>query len=323
MVRIVVASKGDLRQVRPGLAARVNNDYLRISSDCALVTATDSKHAPYLFNAIASIHRRFPDHPVLHVFDLGMNRMQRRELSGVRWIQLRGVERFVKHWKQNWSWKPYILTQVKQRYVLYFDAANIVLYRPLLLWYRAIQSKGYFLIENGQTMDQITPPDYWKLFGFNETLLANAPTFGAGLLGFDRYGFAGDAMDEVLARTIEGWTLGRSAQETRRTYDSSVIRECPCFRADQTLFNLAFRKHCRGKLVLRDELRYCGRGGPSDHRRQYLWYSRRQRSSLIYFWQPMGEPTAEFFLNRLMAYVTILTRYLGGRLLRLLPSRRP
>jgi hypothetical protein len=304
------------------LARRVHQDYLRIRSDCALVTATDSKYAPFLFNTIASIHRRFPDHPTLQVFDLGMSRMQKQELSGIPWIQLNQVERFAKHWKQNWSWKPYILTMVQQRYVLYFDAANIVLYRPWLLWFRAIQRNGYFLIENGQNLRQITPSTYWNLFGLKESLLGDAPTFGAGLMGFDRRGFAGGAIDEVLALTIEGWNLGRSAKETRNTYDSSVIRECECFRADQTLFNLAFRKFSPRALVLRDELKYCGRGGAKDHPHQYLWYSRRRRDSLIYFWQPIGGLTVAFLFNRLTAYVTILTRFLGGRFLRLLRDRR-
>lgn len=303
-----------------GLMARAYRDYVRISSECALVTATDSRHAPYLFNTIASIHARFPDHPTLHVFDLGMNRLQRKELSSVPWIQLRDVDKFVDHWKQNWSWKPYILTKIPQRYVFYFDASNIVLYRPLILWFRIIARSGYLLIENGQKMRQITPPEYWQLFNCDPTLLSDAPTFGAGLMGFDRHSFAGKAIDDVLARTIQGWNLGRSSQEVRRAYDRSAIRQCECFRADQTLFNLAFREHCAGTLVLRNELRYCGRGGPADHPRQYLWYSRRQRKSLIYFWQSIGTTDLTFFFNRLTSYLRIVSRDYAIQLLRLWPK---
>jgi len=115
----------------------------------------------------------------------------------------------------------------------------------------------------------------------------------------------------VLARTIQGWTLGRSAQEIRPTYDRSVIRDCECFRADQTLFNLAFRKHCGTALVLRDESRLCGRGGPSDHPRQYLWYARRKRESLIYFWQPIGRADFAFLLSRCTSYLRIIARDLA------------
>jgi hypothetical protein len=304
------------------LARRVHAAYMGIAPDSALVTATDRKYAPYLFNTIVSIHRRFPNHPTIHVFDLGMNRAQRIELSGIPWIQLRDVKHFVKHWKQNWSWKPYILTQIEQRYILYFDAANFVFYRPLLLWFSAIQSKGYFLIKNGQRLRQTTPSEYWALFGVDRMAFANAPTFGAGLMGIDRAGFAGAAIDEVLSRTIEGWNLGRSADEIRSTYDRSVIRDCECFRADQTLLNLAFRKHYNTALVLRDELKYCGLSGPSDHPRQYLWYSRRQRRSLVYFWQPLNGSSLAFLFNRIGSYFSILTRYIGGHLLRLLSGGR-
>jgi hypothetical protein len=298
-----------------GAKSRLYADYMRMAADCVLVTATDSRHAPYLFNAIASIKLRFPDHPPLHVFDLGMNRLQRSELSGVPWIEVRPIDRFVKHWKRNWSWKPYILTQLPQRYVFYFDASNIVLYRPLMLWFLAIAHNGYFLIENGQTMRQTTPPEYWQLFGLDPVGLLDAPTFGAGIMGFDSRGFAGAAIAETLARTIEGWNLGRSPQEARPAYDRSVIRQCECFRADQTLFNLAFRKHSGGALVLRNELKYCGLGGPADHPRQYLWYARRKPSSLIYFWQPIGNAGVTFMISRLTSRVRIFVRDCVSRLL--------
>jgi hypothetical protein len=307
-----------VQHCKSALSNRIYRDYVRISPDCALVTAVDSKHAPYLFNAIASLHSRFPDHPVLYVFDLGMNRTQRGELSGVPWIQLREVERFVDHWKKNWSWKPYILTQVPQRFVFYFDGSNIVVRRPLVLWFRTIAREGYFLIENGQRMGQITPPDYWELFGCDRAILADAPTFGAGLMGFDLHGTARRVIDEVLARTIQGWTLGRSAQESRLSYDRSVIRQCDCFRADQTLFNLSVRKHAAGSLVLRDELKYVGRGGAADHPRQYLWYSRRQRKSLTYFWRPIGNANFAFTFNRVTSYVRITAANCVILLLRLL-----
>jgi hypothetical protein len=301
---------------------QLDRRYRRIASDCVLVTAADSKYAPYMFNAIASIHDRFPDHPSLHVFDLGMSCAQRSELTGVSWIQLRSVERFVDHWKQNWSWKPYILTQLKHRYVFYFDSANIVLMRSLASWYGAIARNGYLLIANGQRMNQITPPEYWKLFDCDRTLFGDAPTFGAGLMGFDREGFADKAIADVLARTIEGWTLGRSVDEVRRTFDHSVIRDCECFRADQTLFNLAFRKICGGNLLLRDELKYCGLGGAQDHARQYLWYSRRKRSSLIYIWTPIGTSTVAYYFNRLTFVVWLWATECARPLWRLLQSAK-
>ncbi|HUN74979.1 MAG TPA: hypothetical protein VMU40_10725 [Steroidobacteraceae bacterium] len=297
----------DVRRIANRRAA-LHREYLQVRGDCALVTATDSRHAPYLFNAMASIHERFPEHPCLEIFDLGMSGSQKQELSRVDWARVRSIEPFVSHWKRNWSWKPYILLQVPQRYVFYFDASNIVLFRSLALWFRIIARQGYLLFENGQRLCQTTPPGYWELFGGRLEEFSDAPTFGAGLMGFDRDTRANTAIREVLERTIEGWTLGCSPGETRRAYDRSVVRDCECFRADQTLFNLAFRKHFGASLVLRNELKYCGHGGPHDHPRQFLWYSRRRRDSLIYFWRPIGEARMVFAFNRLTSYALITLR---------------
>lgn len=75
-------------------------------------------------------------------------------------------------------------------------------------------------------------------------------------------------VNETLTRTKQGWNLGRSAWEQRRTYDSNVTRDCASFRADQAPLNLAFRKYYGTDLMLREELRYCGRGGPDQATRQ-------------------------------------------------------
>lgn len=305
-----------------GVGRQVERDYEQIRQDCALVTATDATHAPYLFNAIGAIRDRFPSHPKLCVFDLGMSWAQRRELFGIPWLEVRNIERFVGHWHRNWSWKPYILTRVEQRYVLYFDAANIVLYRPLHLWFAAIRRHGYMLIENGQELQDITPTDYWSMFGLDPGACGRQPAFGAGLFGFDRMSPAGAAVQEALSRTKEGWSLGCSAGEERRIYDRSVVRHCPCFRADQTLFNLAFRKQFGLTLTVRDELRYCGRGGPHDHPRQYLWYARRKRSSLRYFWIPLKSASPIYWLNRASAYLWIAARDHAHKLRALWLQRR-
>jgi hypothetical protein len=301
---------------------RLREEFMRIAPECALVTACDSRHAPYLFNAIASIHARFPDHPVLHVFDLGMNNIQRKELLGVSWVQLREVEPFATHWKQNWSWKPYILTKIPQRYIFYFDASNIVLYRPLLLWFLAIARNGYFLLENGQKLRQTTPSNYWALFGCEPSVVSEAPTFGAGLMGFDLHSPARALVDEVLKRTIEGWNLGRSANEVRLAYDRSVIRDCEYFRADQTLFNLAFRRYYSNDLVLRDELKYCGYGGSHDSPTQYLWYSRRNIRSLTYILKPIGSASLAFLLNRITSLSRIIARDIAIVIFRLWSQRK-
>lgn len=296
------------------MSARLDREYLEMRADSALVTAADTKYAPFLFNALSSIHANFPDHPLVYVFDLGLSRAQRCELESVPWVRLRAIDRFVSHWKAGWSWKPYILTQVDERFVLYFDAANIVLYRSISLWFLAIKRHGFFGIANGQRMQDVTPSDYWNMFGLNPDDCAARPTFGAGLFGFDRTGLAGAAVSKCLALTIAGWNLGRSANEQNPLYSEVALRDCACFRADQTLLNLAMIEQMGPDILIRDEVRYCGRGGSHDHVNQYLWYSRRNKSSMLYFARPLHRYSSIFVYNRLTAWVKLTLRWRASEL---------
>lgn len=296
------------------MSDRLHSEYEAIRADSALVTATDAKYAPFLFNTLSSIHANFPDHPLVYVFDLGLNRAQRCELESVPWIRLRAIDKFIPNWKVGWSWKPYILTRVNERFVLYFDAANIVLYRSIALWFLAIKRHGFFGISNGQRMQEITPTDYWALFGLDSDACAARPTFGAGLFGFDRASPAGLAISKCLALTVAGWNLGRSASEQNPLYGKVAIRDCVCFRADQTLFNLAMIEHMGLAILVRDEVRYCGRGGSNDHVNQYLWYSRRNKSSLLYFTRPLHTYSSVFFFNRITGWVKLSIRWRASEL---------
>lgn len=296
------------------LTARLDSEYQEMRTESALVTAADAKYAPFLFNALSSIHANFPDHPVVYVFDLGLSRTQKCELKSVPWVKLKVCEKFVPHWKSGWSWKPYILTQVNERYVLYFDAANIVVYRSIYLWFLAIKRHGFFGVANGQRLQDITPSDYWTMFGLDPNVSASRPTFGAGLFGFDRSGPAGAAVNKCLALTVAGWNLGRSASEKNPLYSKIVLRDCACFRADQTLLNLAMVEYMGPEILIRDELRYCGLGGPCDHVNQYLWYSRRNKNSMLYFNTPMNAYTAVFLYNRLISWMIVVFRWRASEL---------
>ncbi|MFT5046374.1 MAG: hypothetical protein ACI8UP_003353 [Porticoccaceae bacterium] len=298
------------------MTAKLENEYQEMRTDSALVTAADAKYAPFLFNALSSIHSNFPTHPLVYVFDLGLSRAQRCELKSVPWVRLRKIEKFAPHWKTGWSWKPYILTRVRERYVLYFDAANIVLYRSIALWFLAIKRHGFFGIANGQRMQDVTPSDYWSMFGLDPDACAGRPTFGAGLFGFDQIGPAGAAISKCLALTIAGWNLGRSASEQNPLYGNVALRDCVCFRSDQTLINLAIIEHMGSNILIRDELRYCGLGGQRDHVNQYLWYARRNKNSMIYFFKPMNAYSAVFMYNRATSWMRLVFRWRASEILK-------
>jgi hypothetical protein len=290
------------------MRARLDGEYKEMRFACALVTAADAKYAPFLFNALSSIHINFPDHPLIYVFDLGLSRAQKLELDNVSWVRVKPINKFVPHWKAGWSWKPYILTQVEEQYVMYFDAANIVLYRSIALWFLAIKRHGFFGIGNGYFMHEITPSDYWDMFGLDPIVCGAKPIFGAGLFGFDRASPASQALQKCLSLTVAGWTLGRSASEQNPLYGKVPLRDCTLFRADQTLFNLAFLECFGANLLIRDETRYCGRGGAHDHPSQYLWYTRRNKYSLLYFNKPLNGYSIIFLVNRLTDWFMVMLR---------------
>lgn len=280
------------------LAEKLHFEYLQYKQDCSLVTAVDAKYAPYLFNALASIHTKFPDHPHVFIYDIGLNTLQRLELESIPWVSVLEVPVFAPHWKVNWSWKPYVLANAPGRYVFYFDAANIVLNRSIELWFLSIIRNGYFVINNGQNLMDITPSDFWSCFNLDPDSFSRLPTFGAGLIGFDKRSVVGAAIDKVLDMTLSGYNLGRSANEKNKIYQPNLIRDCICFRADQTLLNLAFREALGWEMIVRPEKRYVGMGGAFDHPNQYLWYARRKKSSLVYVNRKLGESFFVFVFNR-------------------------
>jgi hypothetical protein len=281
-------------------------------SNAAIVTAADARHYPYLANMLSSLCRRSPESVPVHVFDLGFSAAQRRELQTTSWIHLRAIEPFVPHWRLNWSWKPYIMANVDVRHLLYLDAPNLVVLRSLRPWFLATSRDGYFVVDNGQRIGDMTPPTFWSRFGLEAADFAQSPALGAGILGIDRDGPAGTALLDTLAAVRDGLNLGCSADEFRPSYDRSVVRDCAVFRADQTLFNLAFRKAYGTNLTLHDERKYCGKGGRNDAPRQYVWYARRQPRSMTFFWRPFGGALAAFVLNRATAYPHILLRRWAG-----------
>jgi hypothetical protein len=284
----------------------IQQQYALIRAQCVIVTACDAKHAPFLFNALASCRDKFPDHPHVVVYDLGLTALQKHELRGIDGVGVHEVPHFVPHWRLNWSWKLQAMTAPNGRYVLYLDLPNFVVMRSLAAWFVSIARCGYLLVANGQVLGDVTPQDYWQMHGLDGKEMQAQPTFGAGLVGFDRNAAAYGAIGRAYQRVIEGLNLGRSSDEKSGNYQPNIIRNCKCFRADQTLLNLAFRETFGASLQIRRAAPYTGSGGPVDHRKQYLWYARRQRSSLGYLFTRSNGIGPVYFVNRVF-WTTRLT----------------
>jgi hypothetical protein len=249
---------------------------------------------------LASLHRNFPNHPKVYVFDLGMNKYQIAELIAIPWISLIPVIPFVPHWRLCWSWKHYVMLQPSERYIFHMDAGNVIL-RPLELLFLSIYKNGYIVFDQGQFLDQITPLEYWSEFDLDRGKYKNSKVFAAGVFGFDKMSSAGHAVYESFIMAKYGWTLGWSEKERYRAtkdLDRNIIRNCDCFRHDQTIINLTLRKHIKADVFIRSERKYLGKNSGTDHRMQFIWNYRTDPSGLIYLWNPTTAYSLVFFCNR-------------------------
>jgi hypothetical protein len=286
--------------------AVVQSEYLLIRDECAIVTASDSKHSPYLVNAIASMKDNFVDHPKIIVYNIGLRGSEQNELRQIDGVELRPMPAFVSHWRLNWSWKLFALTHDLPRYTLYLDLPNFVVLRSLASWFACISRNSYLVISNGQHLGQITPSEYWSIYGLSRADIF--PTFGAGIIGFDRQSKAYEAIQLAFNGVYSGLNLGRSQDERNFNYKPDLIRDCACFRADQTVLNLSFRRIFKSSLLVRKNSRYCGDGTPDAHPSQYLWYARRTTASLTYINRHLTGDLFSYMSNRIFWKLMFISR---------------
>lgn len=281
------------------MLVRLQNKFSLIKDKCAIVTACDSKHAPFLINALASIKVKFPDHPKIVIYDTGLSFLDKWELSRIDFIEVRGIPRFVPHWNINWSWKLYVITNENAQYLLYLDLPNFVFMRNIRNWFLSIEKNSYFLVSNGQNLGDITPSDYWRKFGLDISSFQQKETFGAGIIGIDKNSTVYNAISEAMTAVMNGLNLGRSINERNSNYKPNIIRDCVCFRADQTVLNLSFYSYFSHELEIRKPENYVGQYNIVIRKSQYLWYARRTQKSLIYSQVLISNSKFAHVVNRL------------------------
>ena len=280
-------------------ANSIHNRYLSIADQCVITTASCRFFAPYLLNMLSSLHQNFPTHPKIYVYDLGMTHIQLQELRGINWVTVKNTPAFAPHWYYCWSWKPWIWTLPRERYILHLDSGLVVL-RSLELWFLSIQKHGYISFAQGQKLQDITPPDVLEKVGLKPKEIEGQEVFAAGVFGFDRQSHFGKAVQRTAQLAKEGWALGWSPREIHRAksqYDR-IVRNCPTFRHDQTLLNLEMRRNTPYPIDVRKEKKYLGVGSPKSYPRQFVWHSRRKPSSMIYFNRCESHNWLAFFYNR-------------------------
>ena len=245
-----------------------------------LATAADAPYGYHALNLIGSVKRNSDIFDRVEVFDLGLSPHQRELLSAVPGVVVRTVPPFVPHWAQGFTWKPWAWMQVDADRVFWIDAGASVL-RSLSPALEQIESRGYFLVSQGNRLRDIVPPDYFDSYGLAD-VFADQPYVGAGILGFRP---AGEFFRTVLVPTYEdclggrnlGFSPGELTSKNRGLgrMESPPVRDCPQFRWDQSILNVhVFASLPQAEIADLDE--YGGWRSPHDHPQQVIWHHRRR-----------------------------------------------
>lgn len=252
-------------------------------NDFVLITASDKARANQALNLIGSVQNLSPGFKEIWVYDLGFTLLQKLQFRGIKGVKVKKVPHFTKHWKQGYSWKPWIWTHTDQKKLIFLDAGTEAL-RDLAEICQLIEKDDYFLVSQGETLKSghtlkdIIPSDYYELLDFDKRF-NNRPVVAAGIIGFKT---DSSFYREVIARTYElvlkGYSLGWSPNELWRNVGTlqmpnPPIRDCAYFRHDQTLFNIMLNKHL-AKPIMQPLAKFGGIHGPHDHPEQLIWNSR-------------------------------------------------
>jgi hypothetical protein len=245
----------------------------------ALASAADKRYGKWLINMIGSVQRKSDLFDRIVIYDLGLTPFQRRLLDGTRGVEVREVPPFVPHWQAGRTWKIWIWTHLEAETIVWLDAGATVL-RPLTDFLEQTAARGYFVVSTGVEAGLSTPSEYYTLFGLPDDFGKNV-SVTSGILAFRR---DSPFYEQVVVPTFDdavlGHHLGFSADEVAKLnwgldrMEEIIVRDCPLFRYDQSLFNVHFYKSTPSPHV-NDLYKYGGYRSPRDHPEQVIWNHRR------------------------------------------------
>jgi hypothetical protein len=206
-----------------------------------LNTTADATYFSRVLNLIGSVRRHSESPPAIRVWDLGLTPLQKSILSTLD-VQLASIPKFSSWWNLCYSWKPYVYQHCPDELFLHLDAGNTVL-SDLNDIFDTIELEHHFLVDQGQTLQAICPPDFVEKF--NNSIDLSDAVFAAGNIGLDKgQPDISKAISEIYNAAMAGYCLGFSKSEAfRDIYNLNIIRDCEKFRHDQTVANLIIRKY--------------------------------------------------------------------------------
>ncbi len=267
----------------------------------ALITSASNKFFPSLVNLLGSIKANYPGHPQIFIYDLGLYWIFRKELDSLQGVTVLDMPRFVSFWRSCYTWKTYILSHPLADLNFYLDAGTQVL-KPLDDIFVEIEKENYFAIQQGVSLKQIVPEDYWDKLGLNR-INENEESIHAGELGFKADSEISEVLYESYNWALKGLALGFSPKDKWRDkgYNKiGIVRNCEIFRHDMTLLNIAFRKKFGKAGHLNSGVIFAG--GYKSHPNQAIWNLRLSFRKLDYCNQSFLHPRFSFiaWLNRII-----------------------
>jgi len=245
----------------------------------ALVSAADARYGDWLINLVGSVQRRSNIFDRILVYDLGLTAFQRRLLEGALGVETRNVPPFVPYWREAFTWKPWIWTNVDADAVVWLDAGLTVL-RPLSAFVAGIAERGYFVVSQHVKNRDCIPSDYYSLYDIPHSV-GDRDVIAAGIVGFRK---DSDFYSRVITATFDDVLVGRNlgyspgdADRFGRSDDRGrdVVRDCPIFRWDQPLLNIHFYRTFADPVVAELD-QFAGFRSPHDHPEQVIWNHRRR-----------------------------------------------
>ena len=149
---------GDPRRLR----ASASQNACHVTS--VFATGADQGYGYHLLNLLGSLQAKSDVFDRVVAYDLGLDVRQRGLLERIPRVEVRTVPPFVGHWKQAFTWKPWIWTHPDAGVTVFWLDAGATLVRSLAPAIDAIDTRGYFVVSQGGELRDIAPPDYLERF---------------------------------------------------------------------------------------------------------------------------------------------------------------
>jgi len=222
-----------------------------------VISAASAAFGPALLAMLGSLNLNWPAHPLVRVYDLGMEHEILETLAENR-IGVIKVPPFCSHWRKHFTWKIWCLNDAPAQQVLWIDAGMAVM-QPLDEIFSAIQALGYFMAPNYHLLDWEASEAACRGCEVEPAFRLGKLTLAGGLMGFQKSSLAGQVLQEALAAAL-----------VEQNFQSTDYRH----RHDQAIISLLMYKHF-GKIVLADNQIYLGDRSPEQVPGQKIWVHRR------------------------------------------------